>query len=235
MAMAGRGARSYKKARTSYAAKARSAYVRKAAKAVVTRMAEKKTHITSKTEASLSTLVPGAAADWMDLSAVLPGDNFYTRDGRQITLQRLSFKGHLHNNATPVKLCRMVIGWIKNQQTPSTVTELFESAATGGTTDLDAQLNVLYRRFNKIVFTPIYDRIIKVGGINGGDSTNTQLYNINLNLRGKKVNFDGATATVADQDHKLYAVVFAKRGDDDEATGSVVEWTAVSHLDFLDL
>lgn len=235
MGMGGTGGRPYKKARTTYAQKARSAYVRKAAKQVIIRMAEKKTHTVSRSEHILSTLTPGVTGDWLDLSAVLQADNFYNREGRQITCQRLSFKGHLHNNATPVKLCRLVIGWIKNQQAPTTVTELFETNITGGTIDLDSQSTILYRRFNKVVFSPLYDKVIRLGGINGGDSSNTQLIDVNVNLRGKKINFDGSGTAVNDQDYKLYAVVFAKRGDDDEATGSAVEWTTLSSLDFLDL
>jgi len=235
MAMGPYGARSYKKARTSYSQKARSAYVRKTAKAVVTRMAEKKTHLSVTAERSLSTLTPGASADWLDLSAVPSGDNFYQRDGRQITCQRLEMKGHMINNGSQVTLARMVVGWVKNQTAVSNTLEIFESATPAGTAAGVDQLEVLYRRFNKTTFSPIFDKVYTLGATNNTNGDSVATFNVNIALRGKKINFEGTGVAAGDQDYKLYAIIFAKRADDDDISGNVVEWTCYSNLDFLDI
>lgn len=237
MAVAPYSSGSNKKARTSYAAKARSAYVRKTAKQVVTRMAEKKRLSVVFNEKALSTLAPGSSGDYVEMTNIAVGTQRNQRVGQQITLKSLELSGQLHNNATPVKVVRMLVGYVTNQSTPLTSFEIFEDDGTAAWTSGPSSNTtlMLYRKINPVKFTVIKDKLFRVGGINGGDSSNTQIYKMRIPLKEKKINFEGDNAASQNQDKRLFVLMLAQRADDDEATGSVVEWTQVATLNYLDI
>jgi len=236
MAMAPYSSGSNKKARTTPAQKAANSYVRKTAKSVVIRMAEKKRHSVEVQERVLSTLVPGATADWIDLSTITDGIQRNARVGSEVTLTSVQLSGQVHNNAAGVKIVRFLVGYVTDQTAPTSLFELFDAETAGGTAaPTDNQNLVLYRKVNKVKFQVLHDRLIKLGGVNSADGTNTVVYKKSINLKMKKIHFEGVSEGTANQDKRLYAIMLCQKSNNDESTGSDIEWTQVSYLNYLDI
>jgi len=181
-------------------------------------------------------LNPGASADWADLSTITDGVFRNGRVGTEVTLTSLQLAGQIHNNATGVKIVRFLVGYITDQSTPTSLQEIFEADTAAGTAaPLDNTNLILYRKINKVKFQVIHDRLIKLGGVNSGDGTNTVVYKKSINLKMKKLKFEGVTEGVANQDKRLYAVMLAQKANNDEVTGGDLEWTQVSYLNFIDI
>lgn len=226
---------STKKARRSYKTSAAKKAVSKIARQAIIKMAEKKRHSVEFQEKVLFTLTPGATADWADLSTIV---DFYSRNGRigaEVTTTSVQLMGQLHNNATGVKIVRFLVGWIKDQSAPTSLFELFDiDTGTGTAAPADNTNLVLFRKTNKAKFQVLHDSIIKLGGVNTADGTNTVTYKKSINLGMKKIHFEGITEGTSNQDKRLYAIMLCQKANNDESTGSDIEWTQVSYLNYLD-
>lgn len=228
-------------ARGPFAKKARisrplKSAITKASRQAVIRLAEHKELLSQIDEQAVSTIVQGS--DWSHISGVTASVN--TRIGKEILLQSVRCRGVLHNNATGTNLVRMVVGYVEDEVIPSNISEYFLStdgnvAPVSFSNAAAAGLNSMYQPLNKSKITLLYDRVFKLGAQSSVDGAQVQLYDFNLNLKNAKIKFEGNTNGPGNQNRMLYIGCWAAEGADDTGLGTVVEWSGVSHLKYIDM
>ena len=228
-----------KRSRTGYARKGTSkAYISKVARTAVIRMAEKKRLLTQQDEVSLSTVTQ--VNNWTNISDVAPNTGPSARIGAEILLHSVRCRGILHNNASGTNLVRMVVGYIKDQTAPTNISDLFLSS-TGSAANVAAGdaavagLNAMYQPLHSNKITLLYDRVVKVGATGSVDGAQVVPYDFRINLRNKKIKFEGNTTGAGNTEHQLYIGAWATEGADDTGLGTAVEWSGVQDLLYTDL
>lgn len=210
----------------------------KIARDVVLRMAEKKVYRRELTELAVSSATLGN--QWHTLSDVLPGTGWGERTGKEIRLNRLDIKGIAHNNSTGTHIVRMIVGYFKDQGTPDTTTELFESGTAsggpltsvgiGGGSGIRATLLPI----NKAKFTVLSDQLIKLGALASVDGHNVKTFSVRKALAGTKITFEGPTTGPNNQDKHLWIGFWTAEGANDAAGGTTAEVSFVSSLHYTD-
>ncbi len=157
---------------------------------VINKQAEKKVLDQNETDAS----IVNTAQFLMTLSMPAQGDTDATRDGDQIRLLSIRFRGHLEliGNATEGALIRFVV-----LRLPSTNVD-----GTSPTADFNNLLrpNDFYPRELPYKYKVLHDRVLSIGG--GGKSS--MLVNISLKMN-ELIQFDGTGANdIANFKYFLY-------------------------------
>lgn len=209
-----------------------SAAVRKA----VYGLAEKKRAFTHINEESLGSIAQGG--NWWPLCA--PGNNTanaINRVGQEITLDRLHFKGVLHNNASTNNVVRILVGYFKDTANFSSASQIFEgttgaSAAVGFTTINN--LDSLYWSINPVKFTTLLDRTYMLAPTTSVDGTNVKLLEYKLKLKAK-IKFEGTDVGQDGQDKSLIMIAWTGEAGDDAVLGTNVEISGLARCFFTDL
>lgn len=212
--------------------------IAKAVRSTVARMAEKKALYNSVTEVSVSSSSLGS--NWYPLSAIPQGVGHGERVGRQIKLDSLKINQVFKNNSTGTHLVRILVGYIKDQSTMGTGTELFENLLSAApTTPLGIGggngMLALVSPINKAKFTVLYDKVITVGAAASVDGADTRQLITNHKLKGALINFEASTSGAANQDRSLYIGAFTVESGNDTAGGTSVEWTLFAETHYHDL
>lgn len=227
--------RASKKARVS---KPVRSYIARATRQAVLRMAEKKHLNTQINEVALSSI--GAGDNWYHLSDIADGSNSGNRVGSEITLHKMNFRGILHNNSSGTHVVRVVLGYVEDEVTPSSVYSLFEgslgpeapvdfgNAATIG-------LNSIYQPLNKSKFTMLYDQVFTIGASTSIDAGEVRVINITKNLKNAKIKFEGVTKGAGNQNRMLYLGAWTAEGGDDTGLGTTVELSGCAQLHYSDV
>lgn len=210
-----------------------------ASRQAVIRLAEHKEYLAQVDEVGVSTIVQGA--DWSHISDVVSGDRY--RTGKEIHLQSVRCRGVLHNNASGTNLVRMVVGYVEDELTPSNISDYFLSGTTTGgtiapvsfTNVAAAGLNSMYQPMNKSKITLLYDRVFKLGANASVDGAQVQPYDFTLSLKSAKIKYEGNSTGAGNQNRMLYIGCWAAEGGDDTGLGTVVEWSGMTQLKYIDI
>lgn len=211
--------------------------VAKIARQVVIRMAEKKVAYTSTNQTLLDTYTPGNA--WFAMSNIGAGTGVSERSGREICLQKAHIRSTIHNNSNFTMFVRVVLGYFTDDSIPGPTTELFDPITRNGVpitfvtaTGSDYILNPT---LNKRLFTPVYDKVHKLG-TSAVDGANAKQITILKDLKNRKIRFDGVANGNGNQDPTLYLGAWAVQSDNGAiATGNQVEWGFNAAIHYTDL
>jgi len=217
----------------------KKASMAKTVRATMRRMATKNRIITQQSEVAVVSTAPGAASNFIQCSTITDSVSPAGRTSGTVSLEKFRSRGHFYLPSTasiPVPV-RVVIGYIRNQATPSPSFTMFESADGAGaartfTEVAVGQSLILETPINAADFTVLYDKTYIVGG-SSDDGRNFVQYDVNLPLRGRKIHYEGNTEGPGKQDLELVVVAWcADPGNDAAAIG--VEWTGVNQLWYTD-
>jgi len=183
-------------------------------------------------EISQSTLTMGSASPMI---AVTQGTGVYQRTGNQIVAKGFHLKGLLNNNASTPNYVRMLLAW-SNTDTVTTFStaQLFADANNAGGTANTGTVNganVLYYPINKTAFTPVWDKVIKLGGYT--DPSCTRMFNKFIKMK-KTIKFIANNSGDGLQDKQLTLFILAAQADDDTGVGQTIEVSHVARLFFTD-
>lgn len=224
-----------KKSRATRVSRPLRSAINTSARQAVLRLAEKKEFLFQQDEVSVSTIAQGA--NWTHCTDLPSGT---ARGSKEVLLQSLRCRGILHNNATGTNLVRMVVFYAEDEVAPSNIAEYFLSSnsllSTVAFGDAAvAGLNAMYQPMNKSKVTVLKDRVFKLAANASTDGGQVVPYDFTINLRNAKIKYEGNTVGVANQNRMLYIGCWAAEGADDTGVGTVVEWSGVAHLKYLDI
>jgi len=183
-------------------------------------------------ETGVSTLVQGTA---IPMLGVTQGLQAWNRVGNEITVKGFHIKGILTNTAATVNYVRMVLAW-----TPTDTDTTFSSATlfgdvalsgtTGGTSTIPG-LNTMYYPINRIQYTPVYDKVIKLGGT--GDPSCSRMFSHFFKMN-KKVKYIANSTGTGVQSHQLTLFYLVAESNDDTMGGQTIELNHVARAFFVD-
>lgn len=233
----GRMAGSAKRAKPTPAAKKA---IGKIARQVVMRMAEKKVYRKQFSELTVSSATLGG--NFTHLSSVPQGTGWGDRTGKEIRLSKIDVNVLLHNNASGTHIVRMVVGYFNdNTASMGTTTELFESGTNSGGPLTSVGIGggdgvtALLLPLNRAKFTPLVDRLVKIGANSSIDGNNVRTTRVIKKLPDTKITFEAATEGTLNQSKHLYIGFWTAEGGNDTAGGTTVELSFVSSLYYTDL
>jgi len=209
--------------------------VTKAVRAYVKRVMPKtelKRIVSYADEVALSTLVQGTALPQI---GVTQGLQLWNRTGNEIRVKGFHFKGIMTNTATTPNYVRVVVAW-----TPMDTDTSFSSVnifgditlagLTGGISTIPG-LNIMYYPINKLQFTPVHDKIYKLGG--SGDPSCSRMYSRFIKMN-KAVKFIANSTGTGTQNWQLTMFYFVAEAGDDTMGGQTIEVSHVSRTFFTD-
>lgn len=205
------------------------------ARQAVLRLAEKKEYLFQHDEVAVSTIAQGA--DWTHCTDLASGT---ARNSKEVLLQSLRCRGVLHNNANGTNLVRMVVFYAEDEVVPSNIAEYFMSSSSLLSTvafgnAAVAGLNAMYQPLNPSKVTVLKDRVFKLAAVGSTDGAQVVPYDFTIKLRNAKIKYEGNTQGPGNQNRMLYIGLWAAEGADDTGVGTVVEWSGVAHLKYLDI
>jgi len=176
-------------------------------------------------ESPLSTLVQGTA---LPMIAVTQGTAVWNRAGNEIKVKGFHIKGTFNNNATTPNYIRLIAAWTPcDTDVGFTTSNLFAdtnlAGSTGGVTTLPG-LNIMYFPINRLQYTPVIDKVYKLGG--SGDPTCTRMFSKFVKMN-KTVKYIANGTGTGVQSHQLTVWYLVAEANDDTTGGVAIE---VSHL-----
>jgi len=193
---------------------------------------ELKRNVTYYDEISQSTLTQGSYSPQLNITQ---GTAAYQRSGNQLTVKGFHIKGVLNNNATTPNFVRMILAWsTMDSPTSFTTANLFQdvnlAGGIGGTGAVTGA-NILYYPVNRMAFTPVWDRTIKLGG--SAEPSCTTMFNkfIKMNKTIKYVANNGGDLY---QDKQLTLFILVAESGDDTGLGQTIEVSHVARAWFTD-
>jgi len=183
-------------------------------------------------ETGVSTLVQGAA---VPMIAITQGLQAWNRVGNEVIVKGFHIKGILTNTAATVNYVRMVLAWTPcDTDTTFTSATLFGditlSGTTGGTSTIPG-LNTMYYPINRIQYTPVYDKVIKLGG--SGDPSCSRMFSKFFKMN-KKVKYIANSTGTGVQSHQLTLFYLVAEANDDTMGGQTIELNHVARTFFVD-
>jgi len=183
-------------------------------------------------EVPLSTLVQGSA---LPMFAVTQGTAVWNRSGNEVSVKGFHIKGILNNNATNPQYIRMIAAWTAaDTDVGFTTATLFAdvslSGTTGGTSTIPG-LNIMYHPINRMQYTPVIDKVFKLGG--SGDPTCTRMFSKFVKMN-KTVKFLANSTGTGVQSHQLTLFYLVAEGNDDTTGGVAIEVNHVARTFFTD-
>jgi len=184
-------------------------------------------------ESSQTTLVQGSAIPMLGVSQ---GTALWNRSGNEICVKGFHIKGIMNNNATTPNYVRMVLAWTPcDTDTSFTAATLFGdialSGTTGGTSTIPG-LNTMYYPINRIQYTPVYDKIYKLGG--SGDPSCTRMFSKFIKMN-KTIKYIANSTGTGVQSHQLTLFYLVAEAGDDTTGGQTIEVSHVARAFFTDV
>jgi len=206
-----------------------------ATKSYVKRMLPKtelKRFVSYYDEITGSTLVEGSA---VPLTNIGQGTASYMRIGNEICVKGLHIKGLFNNNAATPNYVRMMVLWSACDTNTSFGSAYYfaESnlAGTTGTISNVTGANMMYYPLNTKQFTPIYDKVFKLGG--SGDPSCTRMFSKFVKLN-KRIKYIANNYGDGLQDYQISVVYLYAESGDDTTSGQIVETSHVCRLWYSD-
>jgi len=183
-------------------------------------------------EISHSTLTEGSALPLINISQ---GTGVYQRAGNQLTVKGFHIKGLFNNNAATPNYVRMLLLWstIDSSTTFNTMPLFSDANLAGGTGTVSGVTgaNMLYYPVNRLTYTPIYDKIYKLGG--SGDPSCTRMFSKFIKMN-KTIKYIANNAGDSYQDWQLTLVMCVAEAGDDVGLGQTIEVSHVARVFFTD-
>jgi len=209
--------------------------VPKAVRAYVKRVmpkSELKRIVSYSDEAPLSTLVQGTVIPQL---AVTQGLQVWNRIGNDIRVKGYHMKAVLNNNSTTPSYIRVLVAWTQMDTDVSfTAAQLFGDinlAGTSGSTSTIPGLNIMYYPVNRLQFTPVIDKVYKLGG--SGDPSCTRMISKFVRMN-KPVKFLANSTGTGGQNWQLTLFYLVAEAADDTAGGTAIEVSHVTRIYFTD-
>jgi len=195
--------------------------------------AELKRIVSYLDESSQTTLVQGSAIPMLGISQ---GTAVWNRSGNAVQIKGFHIKGIMTNNATTPNYVRMVLAWTPcDTDTSFTAATLFNdinlAGSTGGTSTIPG-LNTMYFPINRLQYTPVYDKIYKLGG--SGDPSCTRMFSKFIKMN-KNVKYIANNTGTGVQNWQLTLFYLVAEAGDDTSGGQIVEISHVARAFFTDV
>jgi len=193
---------------------------------------ELKRIVSYQDEVSNSTLVQGSS---LPMIAIPQGLQVWNRIGNEVKIKGFHIKGILNNNATTPNYVRMVLAWAP-MDTVVTLngSNLFAdtdlAGNTGGVTSIPG-LNIMYFPINRTQYTPVFDKVFKLGG--SGDPSCTRMFSKFIRMN-KTLKFIANNTGTGVQSAQLSLWYLVAEAGDDTTGGQAIEINHVARTYFTD-
>lgn len=183
-------------------------------------------------ESAQSSLIQGSS---ISMLGVTQGLQAWNRIGNEIRVKGFHVKGIFNNNGTAPNYVRMVLVWSAcDTDTTLTAANLFGdialSGTTGGTSTIPG-LNIMYYPINRIQYTPVYDKVFKLGG--SSDPSCTRIYSKFIKMN-KTIKYIANSTGTGVQNYQLSLFYLVAEAGDDTSGGITTEVSHVARVFFTD-
>jgi len=193
---------------------------------------ELKRVVSYQDENSLATLVQGSA---IPMLGVTQGVQAWNRIGNEIRVKGFHIKGILNNNATTPNYVRMVLAWTACDTdvsfTTATLFGDYNLAGSSANTSGIPGLNIMYFPINRVLYTPVYDKVIKLGG--SGDPSCTKIFSKFIKMN-KTIKYIANSTGTGVQNYQLTLFYLVAESGDDTTGGQIIEISHVARTFFTD-
>jgi len=170
--------------------------------------------------------------------AISQGDGKQNRDGVELIMKGVHFKGIVHNNSNQTAYVRFLI--LKTQGATDTAwatAEFFTDGSTSGATqtitDLLGSTRLATTKINPAKFKVCAERVIKLAPNTSTEGAEVKKFNI-FTKQNQKVIYEAGTYQAANQDWRYIVVILSTLANNDVASTSTCEITADLKWYFVD-
>lgn len=156
-----------------------------------------------------------------DLSSILQGVQSNQRVGVKVKATGLHTRLTLNNNSNKTNFVRVLVVGTYDPNDVSTSSELFLTVAGAPTSIASSPgLKCLNLSINKARYTPLYDKMVKLGPSGSTDGTETRFIKFWRKLN-KTISFDAATYGAGNQSYRYHMLLIPSEASDDTLPSSI--------------
>lgn len=205
---------------------------KKEVKKMIYKQKERKVHGGQYTESNLVNTLDGSPDTWDTMLRIPQGDGFNNRDGNLIHLNGMAIRGFLHSNGTSVGPIGVRMAVVQHIGGDIGTDPLFTDASGNDTSTLGTGSASLHWSFNREAYKTLQSKLFILNTDAQKDNV-ARMFKYYVKPLVKKLRYD--SSSTIDPERNIRLVVYARRLDNDEVTGTTVELTFNHTAYFVDV
>lgn len=199
---------------------------------MIYRTKEKKMHGASLTENNNVSTLDGSADTWNNFLNIPQGDGYDNRDGNEVMLSGMKFSGFVHSNGTNVGPIGVRMAVVQHIGKDFTDDYLFTKPNGIDTNDLTGGSDCLHWHFNRESYKTLYNKVMILNTDSQKDNC-ARMFKMWVKPIVRRLKYDGSTTGHPTRNVRF--VVYARRLDNDESTGTTIELSLNHTAYFVDV